>query len=487
MTYLFSNEKGATENTAFGEPVAIPLTPVLQVDGVYGLLTREIETYSAGNGSYGAANSVMTVSSGTSSGSYGVLRSRRLLRYRSGQGALTRFTAGFSTPNANTTQRAGFFSQEQALNVGYDGTKFGILRQNGGKAEIYRLSLTAPAGGTETANITLNGVSKLITLTTANTVTNSVTISANTFNGWTTEQEDSNVIFLSNLVGPLTGAFSYSSSGTSAGTMTRVQAGANHIDTWTYQQNWNIDKLDGSGPSGAVLDHSKLNIFQINFRWLGAGEMRYAFENPINGDMVFFHHEHYSNRNTVPHLANPSFKVGYIAANLSANTSANVTTFGSSMMCAVEGSLETTTYTSSISSGTKTSLTGGSLHNLITVKNRLVFKDKINLRELTLKTVSVSYQGQDPLELILVLNPTSFSAAHTFNIVAPDSNALFCVTTGTFAGPEHFLASFAVTGSQTFDLSSLRLIIPSNNMVAVMARSAQTIQSIIATLTWDEI
>lgn len=488
MTYLFSNEKGASEITAFGEPVAITLTPILQVDGIYGVLARELEGYSAGSGTYGAANSVMTVSSGTSVGSYGVLRSRRLLRYRSGQGALSRFTAGFTTPSANTTQRAGFFSQEQALNIGYNGTNFGVLRQNGGKAVIYRLGLTVAAGGTETANVTLNGVSKNITLTVANTVNNSAVIASNSFPGWLTEQEDSTVVFLSASVGPMAGAFSYTSTGSSAGTMTQIQAGVNHTDTWTYQQNWNIDRLDGSGPSGAVLDPSKLNIYQINFRWLGAGEIRYAIENPINGDMVFFHHEHYSNRHTVPHLDKPSFKIGYIAANVSGNTSANVSTYGSSIMGAIEGTLETTTYTTAISSGTKTSLTGGSLHNLITVKNRLVYKDKINLRELTLKTISVSYQGQDPLELILVLNPTSFSTVHSYNIVAPDSNALYSTTAGTYtAGSEHFLAAFAVTGSQTFDISSAHLIVPGDNIVSVIARSGQAIQSIIAALTWTEI
>jgi hypothetical protein len=205
--------------------------------------------------------------------------------------------------------------------------------------------------------------------------------------------------------------------------------------------------------------------------------------------MIFFHHEHYSNRHIVPHLDNPSFKVGYIAANLSANVlTTPVSTFGASMMAAVEGQLLTSTYTTSESSGTKASLASGSLHHLITIKNRLVYKNKINLREMIIKTISVSYQGNDPLELMLVLNPVSFSATHNYNTVATDSNALYSITTGTFtAGAEHILASFAVTGSQTFDISGSQLIIPSNNFVSIIARSSQAIQSVIATITWTEI
>ena len=48
-------------------------------------------------------------------------------------------------------------------------------------------------------------------------------------------------------------------------------------------------------------------------------------------------------------------------------------------------------------------------------------------------------------------------------------------------------AAYAIIGAQTIDLSELHIIVPPNNQVTVMARSAQAILSIIATLSWDEI
>jgi len=43
------------------------------------------------------------------------------------------------------------------------------------------------------------------------------------------------------------------------------------------QTNWNVDKFDGSGPSGAVLDLTKTQIFWIDIEWLGVGSVRCGF------------------------------------------------------------------------------------------------------------------------------------------------------------------------------------------------------------------
>jgi hypothetical protein len=48
------------------------------------------------------------------------------------------------------------------------------------------------------------------------------------------------------------------------------------------QNTWNVDRLDGTGPSGAILNLSKGNIFQIVFTWYGYGviEFRVVIPNP---------------------------------------------------------------------------------------------------------------------------------------------------------------------------------------------------------------
>ncbi|WP_430788530.1 hypothetical protein VBD025_01215 [Virgibacillus flavescens] len=50
------------------------------------------------------------------------------------------------------------------------------------------------------------------------------------------------------------------------------------------QASWNVDSLDGTGPSGLSLDLSLGNIFQINFTWYGYGvvEFNIVLQNPAN-------------------------------------------------------------------------------------------------------------------------------------------------------------------------------------------------------------
>jgi len=49
------------------------------------------------------------------------------------------------------------------------------------------------------------------------------------------------------------------------------------ITTNIAQTNWNIDKMDGSGPSGLSLDFSKTQLFVIDMEWLGVGRVRFGF------------------------------------------------------------------------------------------------------------------------------------------------------------------------------------------------------------------
>lgn len=47
-------------------------------------------------------------------------------------------------------------------------------------------------------------------------------------------------------------------------------------DTKIYQDNWNVDKLDGTGKSGINLNVAKGNIFQIIYTWYGYGVINFT-------------------------------------------------------------------------------------------------------------------------------------------------------------------------------------------------------------------
>ena len=69
-------------------------------------------------------------------------------------------------------------------------------------------------------------------------------------------------------------------------------------DLAVAQADWNIDPLDGTGPSGITLDFSKSQILFINFQWLGVGAVVLGFD--IDGELVPAHQFNHANRaNTV--------------------------------------------------------------------------------------------------------------------------------------------------------------------------------------------
>ena len=53
------------------------------------------------------------------------------------------------------------------------------------------------------------------------------------------------------------------------------------------RENWNIDKLDGTGPSGKILTLSAANIFLIDYEWLGVGRVR--FGTVLDGQICYCH------------------------------------------------------------------------------------------------------------------------------------------------------------------------------------------------------
>lgn len=75
----------------------------------------------------------------------------------------------------------------------------------------------------------------------------------------------------------------------SNGTIAVMQTNNNNLvsSVSAARADWNIDKLDGSGPSGKTMVLSGTNIFVIDFEWLGVGRVRYGAV--IDGELCYCH------------------------------------------------------------------------------------------------------------------------------------------------------------------------------------------------------
>lgn len=136
------------------------------------------------------------------------------------------------------------------------------------------------------------------------------------------------------------------------------------------QNNWNGDKLDGTGPSGLTLDVSLDQIYFCDIEWLGVGSVRTGFV--INGQYIICHTFNHANQpgNTTTYMSTASLPLRYEIQNTGATS----------------GSSSLTQICSSVISEGGYSLSGiprGIGHNLgtpIRLPNDSTFKPIISIR-----------------------------------------------------------------------------------------------------------
>lgn len=85
------------------------------------------------------------------------------------------------------------------------------------------------------------------------------------------------------------------------------------------QADWNVDKLDGLGPSRLTLDISKAQIMFVDLEWLGLGTVRCGFV--INGQYIHTHSFHHANITEGTYITTACLPLRYEIKNKAATTS----------------------------------------------------------------------------------------------------------------------------------------------------------------------
>lgn len=87
------------------------------------------------------------------------------------------------------------------------------------------------------------------------------------------------------------------------------------------QSSWNVDKMDGTGPSGITLDITKAQILFMDIEWLGLGTVRMGFV--INGNFYVCHKFHHANIITSTYITTASLPIRYEITNTGATSGAS--------------------------------------------------------------------------------------------------------------------------------------------------------------------
>lgn len=456
--------------TAFGELATAYRTPQTQIKFPYGIinadLARGLTNKSGSSVSATGGQAVITCSS--SAQAFSQLLTNTPLRYGPGQGAVAMGTCLFSSGVANSTQIFGAGDDDEGFFFGYNGTSFGVLRRSGGSLEIRELTITAAATSSNNITITVDGTAVVVAVTSGDTISQVaekiVAAASDFFNagrGWEVTTTDSvSIQFLSLVAENAAGSFSFSGGSTGVtGSWATLVTGVAPTQTWVTQDNWNVDTMDGNGPSGMTLDQTKGNVYRIQFQYLGYGMITFSIENSTTGTFQTVHQIRYANANTTPSLVNPSLPLSCIIKTETGYSGGSLTLKTASMASFVEGMEDKYQGIRRSMSATKT--IGTTENVLLSLRNSLAFNSKYNKVSVYPDHIAYSNDGGKTVEIVLYDLPARVAggAAHT-NVETNVSSISYSSTGTTITGGKRLITIQVGAGqSGVRDLKGLELSI----------------------------
>lgn len=441
--------------TAFGELKVVNPTTLIQVTGTYNQLNSQLfQTYKyepAGSPLTDvlAENTTLTARASSNERAYAILKTRRQCIYHAGQGLGVRFAGFFpSGGGSNTMQLVGFGNRGNGLYFGYSNTDFGILMRTRGRAPIYRAVVQTAATSAGNVTITLGGTAYTVPVTNAGGNTSftayelaKYTYSSNQHVMWNSQAVGNNVYYTY-----YNSASNVGTTGFAAGTtgMTLSNSaiitdsiGTNFQEYFYPRTEWNIDPMNGTGPSSANLDFRKGNVYEIQMQWLGYGRIAFAMEDHI-GRMQAVHHISYANSNQLPSLELPHGAITLIAETTGPNATIVPTVKFSSLAAQVEGQIikQPPLY----SAMNTRILSGTTEYNILALCIRNNYRNFSTVGELYPSAISFNVDaGNNAVNFRVYLNPTLSPTPTTsdfpnFQYVNDQSIALYDATSLTYSG-----------------------------------------------------
>ena len=230
------------------------------------------------------------------------------------------------------------------------------------------------------------------------------------------------------IVGDDTNGLGFGYNGTSFGILI-LRAGT---PTWIPQSEWNVDKMDGRGPSTMYLRPTFGNVYQVKFQHLGYGAQFFYVEDDRQGNFQLVHIRDYAGKNTLTSFTNPSVPITALARNTTNDT--NITLRVPSVAAFVEGKIVYLGPKNAVGH-TKTGI-DATFTNLVTIKNAATFQGVTNRVPVIIDTLSFATSGTKPARFQAILNTTlggtpSYTAVDASNSVMSYDIAGTTVTGGS--------------------------------------------------------
>jgi hypothetical protein len=272
----------------------------------------------------------------------------------------------------------------------------------------------------------------------------------------------------------------------------------NGVDTIVNQTEWNTDQLNGSGPSGVVLDITKAQIFYTDIEWLGVGTVNVGFI--INSAFLTCHKFYHANFFTSTYMTTATLPIRYEIASSGSYITSPIQTL--QQICSTvisEGGYQALSMQNVFDLGTNVAannVTNVNFSPLISIRlnpNRLdsvVLPDEVNL--------FLTSSGNIQYKLILNGSMTNTGTFAPFNLTISNVDVMTGSSATTITGGKvidtsfisssnQVKSSFNQSGIEAFNYQLGRTIDGVSDVLSVCAKSFTGNQTVTASLQWLEL
>ena len=263
-------------------------------------------------------------------------------------------------------------------------------------------------------------------------------------------------------------------------------------DTWVAQTAWNQDKCDGTGASGFNWNKALGNVMQIQYPFLGYGNIKFWVENNATGAWILCHIIQYTNSSASLQLSNPSFPFYANATNSGSTT--NLIMYVGSVGVFISGEREFLAAQWATDALKNTITTEANLFNL---RNCTTYNTVANSGIIRLRSISASTDNGNGLATIRLKKGVTIGGSPSFTtingttadqgVTITSGNSIASVDvagTGT-TGTTFFNMCLSRNSNVSYDLTPFRLFVNPAETLTVTAFSAAS-ASIQVALNWNE-
>lgn len=281
------------------------------------------------------------------------------------------------------------------------------------------------------------------------------------------------------------------------GTSFGVASRSGSVTTWVAQSAWNVDKLDGSGHSGVVLNAAVGNTYAIHYNSLGYGSCTYmvlapasnaANQNVSLDEFIVVHRTFFNNVSQAVGLLNPQAPLMVSSANSTATTA--VTVYVASFCCFAERDIKNSLCNSLEFSKSVNSLT---YVPVIVLYNNPTFGAVNSTITVLIRRIGMAMGGIARNDsFIVVRDPTStnlgtLTTVSASSCVSYSTSTTSTITTGT--GTTVFSSGIYLS-HDSIDVSELGIYISPGSYLFFCCRTASGTASATTntmTVTWNEV